>query len=286
MTDLASLLAAVIANPDEDTVRVAYADALDETGCARDAALAEYIRVECELEALKGSPHADGPRVEHCVCTKRSGCRRCELQARSRKLLDANPHWIELPCPACVTLAHGVHNDDHANAPCPACGGSGDLRLTRKDDRRGGPHGWDYIFQDVRLRRGLPHVVNMQSDVVFKAIRGYPRISVVPTVRAQAVLAVSPTLREVGLLDVVPSMLGSDAMRASETRNNWVLTRGDTRLGVAIPGSVVPVVYDLLEGGESWPLRGWSRLFRTEWAAKESLARAVCKWIRSHPPSH
>lgn len=46
MTDGADLLAAVLANPDDDTVRLVYADWLQEHG---DEARAEFIRVQIEL---------------------------------------------------------------------------------------------------------------------------------------------------------------------------------------------------------------------------------------------
>lgn len=44
MTDLDYLLAAVIMSPDDDTVRLAFADALDERGGPRDRDRAWYIR--------------------------------------------------------------------------------------------------------------------------------------------------------------------------------------------------------------------------------------------------
>jgi uncharacterized protein (TIGR02996 family) len=47
MHDHAAFLAAVAANPDDDLPRLVYADWLEENG---DAARAEFIRVQCELE--------------------------------------------------------------------------------------------------------------------------------------------------------------------------------------------------------------------------------------------
>lgn len=46
MTDGDALLAAILANPEEDTPRLVYADWLQENG---DEARAEFIRVQCEL---------------------------------------------------------------------------------------------------------------------------------------------------------------------------------------------------------------------------------------------
>jgi uncharacterized protein (TIGR02996 family) len=54
MSDEDALLSAIIANPDEDTPRLVYADWLDENGQPERA---EFIRVQIELESVElGSP--------------------------------------------------------------------------------------------------------------------------------------------------------------------------------------------------------------------------------------
>ena len=53
MTDRDALLAAIIANPDEDTPRLAYADLIQEAG---EEERAEFIRVQCELARLNRGP--------------------------------------------------------------------------------------------------------------------------------------------------------------------------------------------------------------------------------------
>lgn len=52
MSDLDALLAAIIAHPDEDTPRLAYADALDERGESGDANHAAFIRTTIEYLRL------------------------------------------------------------------------------------------------------------------------------------------------------------------------------------------------------------------------------------------
>jgi uncharacterized protein (TIGR02996 family) len=52
MDDRQALMAAIIANPDEDTPRLALADWLDEHGDKHDKARAEFIRLQCELALL------------------------------------------------------------------------------------------------------------------------------------------------------------------------------------------------------------------------------------------
>jgi uncharacterized protein (TIGR02996 family) len=57
MTDRAALLAAVLADPADDTPRLIFADYLDETGDPADAARAEFIRVEIAAERFPvGAP--------------------------------------------------------------------------------------------------------------------------------------------------------------------------------------------------------------------------------------
>ncbi|VTU02029.1 Uncharacterized protein OS=Sorangium cellulosum (strain So ce56) GN=sce1195 PE=4 SV=1 [Gemmataceae bacterium] len=52
MDDRRALMAAILADPGEDTPRLALADWLDEHGDARDRARAEFIRLQCELARL------------------------------------------------------------------------------------------------------------------------------------------------------------------------------------------------------------------------------------------
>jgi uncharacterized protein (TIGR02996 family) len=68
MSDQDALLAAIIANPDEDTPRLAFADWLDEhlpdklpSPAAGPSARAEYIRVQCRLA---GRPFNDADYPE------------------------------------------------------------------------------------------------------------------------------------------------------------------------------------------------------------------------------
>lgn len=52
MTDVDALYAEIIANPGEDTIRLMWADAVEERGFPGDADRAEFVRVQCELETM------------------------------------------------------------------------------------------------------------------------------------------------------------------------------------------------------------------------------------------
>ncbi len=64
MSDRDSLIAAILANPDEDTPRLMFADWLDEHG---DPARAEFIRVQCEL-ARQRAAEIDLPESFGTTC--------------------------------------------------------------------------------------------------------------------------------------------------------------------------------------------------------------------------
>ena len=106
MTDEAALLAAVLANRDEDMPRLAYADWLDEHG---QNARAEFIRVQCELARAKRTcPGPDLCRFKRCEY--------CDLRGRERELILAHetdwfpPFGIEkLYLIACANERTAVH---------------------------------------------------------------------------------------------------------------------------------------------------------------------------------
>ncbi len=75
MSDGPALLRNVVANPDDDTARLVYADWLDEQG---DADRAELIRGQIRLARMR--PHDDGFTA---------------LDVRCRQLEDAHPEWRE-----------------------------------------------------------------------------------------------------------------------------------------------------------------------------------------------
>lgn len=86
MSTLAALYRAVVASPEDRTVRLVYADALDETGDPADADRAEFVRTQIELEGL-----ADGEAWRG---------RSPDLgKARCRDLFDR--HWLDWWRPVC-----------------------------------------------------------------------------------------------------------------------------------------------------------------------------------------
>src|SRR5262245_34661500 len=83
---LTALSAAIIDAPADRTVRLIYADALDEIGASSDALLAEFIRAQIAFESL----HDDNsPERER-------------LAARCQELFTAN--WIDWWRPVCIAL--------------------------------------------------------------------------------------------------------------------------------------------------------------------------------------
>jgi len=85
MTDGAALLKAILANRDDDTPRLVYADWLQENGQGERA---EFIRVGCDAARAK---------CGHSLCDPVSECAGCQLRIRERGLLYA-PEIDGVPC--------------------------------------------------------------------------------------------------------------------------------------------------------------------------------------------
>lgn len=94
MTDEAALLAAVLADPADDTPRLIYADCLDESGDPAKAARAEFIRLQVEASHLPPRGHVYGDGCD---------CRGCRIERRTALLFDTwVHHWqahISFPFP-------------------------------------------------------------------------------------------------------------------------------------------------------------------------------------------
>jgi uncharacterized protein (TIGR02996 family) len=104
MTDTDALLAAILTDPADDTVRLAYADAIEEQGQHERA---EFIRVQIELVKMPsmGSKQND-PRYVLPTPWER-------LRARERELLN-HVYWPNWCGPACKAITPiGRKFDDH-----------------------------------------------------------------------------------------------------------------------------------------------------------------------------
>jgi uncharacterized protein (TIGR02996 family) len=141
---LAALEAAINANPADRTVRLVFADALDEAG---DPARAAFIRAQIELEAMAGHLPDDHPR-------------RATLAARCRELFAE--HWIDWWRPVCAAL-----DLPEPHVPSRTVGG----RLRRLLTRDARPPGSPYVAH--------PHAWSVESrDLAFTAqfVAGFPEL--------------------------------------------------------------------------------------------------------------
>jgi len=106
VTDLEALYRAVLARPEEDTPRLAYADEVEERG---DPERAELIRLQC---APQGAAETIGDSLRHMA-----------LVNREFELLYANRERWE---PACVTCGGKYeYLVDGPHQKCPTCSGTG-----------------------------------------------------------------------------------------------------------------------------------------------------------------
>jgi uncharacterized protein (TIGR02996 family) len=99
MTDADALLAAVLAEPDDDGPRLVYADWLEEHG---ESARAEFVRTQLALTAYYHDMRFDPTGVcRGCRGTDRGRwCRECRLRRRERELLAAHrKRWLTEAAP-------------------------------------------------------------------------------------------------------------------------------------------------------------------------------------------
>ncbi|WP_439626439.1 TIGR02996 domain-containing protein [Gemmata sp.] len=151
--DERALLAAIVADPADDTVRLAYADCIEERGNAPRAA---FIRTQIEAE----HHHIDSPR-------------RAALAQRARELFSAQ--WIEwwtevcealgfvVPVPRPTTrfgrLADAAGFRTRPGSPYTAIAGASDLFIYQSIYRPGHTQG----FHRATWRRGFPEDVNFTA---------------------------------------------------------------------------------------------------------------------------
>ena len=163
MTDRDALLAAIIANPDEDTPRLAYADLIQEAG---EEERAEFIRVQCEL-ARMGHTHEDLSKAMN-------------LYAR---YLKRAPVALNAKTPATLLLRVHIALENHAwnwmGQPsfCVVAGGFATICDTAADGLRG----------TAEFRRGfVEHITCTAADWLAHAdgiLKQHPVRKVVLTTR-------------------------------------------------------------------------------------------------------
>ena len=101
--DWPAFLAAIVADPDDDTARLVAADFLEENG---DADRAAFIRIQVELARLEAA--GEGKSLdESIICARRSG------RSSGRCRLDWK-FWAAEACPELVAMstspAAGIHS--------------------------------------------------------------------------------------------------------------------------------------------------------------------------------
>jgi uncharacterized protein (TIGR02996 family) len=204
--------------PEDDTLRLAYADCLDEIGdervecpnpncgnpvvgwdgfyqCSRckgagtvlstaNRDRAEFIRVQVEIERLHTLHQGTGQTIER-LATVHGPIWDC--RQREKELLRLHPEWRECPCPKC-------DGTNRMFDGCP-CGGSGDLFHPFGDGakprlvhfRRGFPDSVECVAADV-WREGLGYRVDFEN---WRPEDG-SRTVTVPTEWAKAVVRCTP----------------------------------------------------------------------------------------------
>jgi uncharacterized protein (TIGR02996 family) len=135
-TDGDNLIRAIIAEPKEDTPRLAYADWLEDQGQASHVARAAFIRKEVELQAI----------IDHDSLPHEKIIAECLAEEIEALLKEWNSEWSAVRCPACrgagkiqvdKEITSGkLHEIDVGEVEfrvkmsaylCPICNGRGEL---------------------------------------------------------------------------------------------------------------------------------------------------------------
>jgi uncharacterized protein (TIGR02996 family) len=111
MTITDQLLEYIIADPEDNTARLAYADALEETG---QSDRAEFVRVQMELAELQEEAARSPPiSIPRCELVKREP----DLRRREMSLIGKNScRWFPLPEGWITTLGRIVPNPHRGTA--------------------------------------------------------------------------------------------------------------------------------------------------------------------------
>lgn len=271
----AALLKAIIANPDEDTPRLVYADYLQENG---DDERAEFIRVQVALALLPLCGGGDVVSAGHC-----STCRNVvEMRRHARELLGAHREkWLRVLCQKCGGSGFNSEIDWPASNGCMACNGTGDIGgLTESVHPATFARGFLDCVEGCRLadvfgrkmipcaecqklsrRRGPGGATQMRCGNCDGGVRYTDHQ---PTAWILRVFARHPTITRVPLADKRPEQVDIDR------RSGWTWFVGDA----SFANSPIHVTNDL-----------WHKMpstwYATEAAANDTLARAVADVVRA-----
>lgn len=292
----------IVAEPDEDTHRLVFADWLQENG---DEARADFIRVQCELtkeltdiserhhnnlDMILDPNDSEKQRRKHRVW---------ELQKRESALLTANlERWRRVPCPECIKgyEKHPTRSDEVIEQWCRTCDRTGDIGgLTWKGIPQFEPvfrRGFPVEVQRCRLQdvfhqadrdcprcdgTGEERIANAAGDMDDEQCRichGHTRVrgAWLPTLWATRVLAHHPTIHRIPLTDCSPYKTAAGFYR-------WWREDPSVVPSCSLPGPIYDAVHLSLKEKAEWP--------RTAEAANDALATAVPKavvdWIKKNP---
>lgn len=296
--DAIALLAAIVANPAEDTPRLMYADLLQEEG---DEERAEFIRVQVELARIAPDDWpTETTGLEECwPCLQRrrggqctNGPCRCTLnlrwlRTRERELLEANyAKWLKVECERCKGKGDLMPGRVYVREMCTDCNGTGDIGgLLHRTESNYDPASDTYRSTESRnpvtFRRGFPHSVgNVRLADVFERKLGEWHTSPDGSARARShtgdwqptawalnVVRCFPTMQELPLVD----------RRAFQREpHDWLWHRGGDS-----PTHIPILIYDHLEGGHT-DINSIHH-YRTEADTHTALGRAVVKVLKAHP---
>ena len=272
--DESALLAAIAADLEDDTVRLAYADFLDEHGDAAARDRAELIRTHFQIREIDSIEHTCSPNGGYESTCPACGayCESERLHNRESELLSVHPEWTRWPCPECKREGR-IYNQYGGRSDCPHCGGQGFVLAYYSEWDRGFP-GWVTLptwagaVREVAVDGGHPAPIQHLWE---------------PTPRLRALAKTPPwgvPLRGVRIGEAKPDergkvQVGEVTMDIGMGKSYWWWRQG---FGSGTAADLPSVIFNELNHPRIHTHNGNN--YPTERAALDDLARAVLEFGR------
>lgn len=282
-----ALLAAIAAQHEDDTVRLVYADWLDEQG---RHARAELIRLQCRIAERQRDGHGcddrQCPAIEFGRKNPSPGaqvmptCEKCidvqGWQHRESQLLAAHQdEWLSRPCPECGGGGVFHYPAVKRTNVCEDCNGTGDAGGLY--ERVQWPNALTVARRPVVWARGFPHAVECSrlEDVLRPSAAAFGDADPVfwkPSPWALAVATHHPTVRDFRCRGREPYSMYPDSWRWFVRLEN---VEQDADRSILPEPVYRATVYDENGGERYWRTR--ERALSALWRALGRLVHAAVK---------
>ena len=266
------LYQAILRDPEDTTLRLAYADWLDEQDPCAEADRARFIRLSIAFDQWQNGTFSidSWMAIKEQYGINAPANRKTSIQDHIIECIRKYPEWSILLCPVC----EGAYLDQSILASpmaCMTCGAMGDLFKQGRGIRGGEPTS----SRIVKFHNGMPMGVTCVLSELFqvKAFTGPTPYKLVLSQWAQAVVSLAP-ITEFNITDRTPTMSPCDGMGAA-----WY-SGPQSQTGYMMRHIIHEKLWDLIDAK---PVEGQPRWkeFKTTEDANKALRVAAGKFVRN-----